>query len=123
MESSILMAIVGVISLLAVLTSVVPIRQWLKARSCGAHVSLSDLIGMRFRRVPPEVIVDARIRAVTAGLQISVQDLETHYLAGGNVDKVVNALISADKAGIALDFKRAVAADLACDQAEPDPTQ
>jgi uncharacterized protein YqfA (UPF0365 family) len=68
---------------------------------------------MRFRRVPPSTIVTARISAVKAGLDISINDLEAHYLAGGNVTRVVNALISADKANINMPFKRAAAIDLA----------
>jgi uncharacterized protein YqfA (UPF0365 family) len=71
------------------------------------------LVGMRLRRVPPATVVTARISAVKAGLQISIDDLEAHYLAGGNVVRVVNALISADKANIEMPFKRAAAIDLA----------
>lgn len=71
------------------------------------------LIGMRLRRVPPTTVVTARISAVKAGLQISTNDLEAHYLAGGNVVRVVQALISADKANIQMPFKRAAAIDLA----------
>jgi uncharacterized protein YqfA (UPF0365 family) len=71
------------------------------------------LIGMRFRRVPPGTVVNARISAVKAGLDVSINDLEAHYLAGGNVVRVVNALISADKANIVMPFKRAAAIDLA----------
>jgi uncharacterized protein YqfA (UPF0365 family) len=68
---------------------------------------------MRLRRVPPSLIVKPRISAVKAGLNLSVDQLEAHYLAGGNVERVVNALISADKANIALNFSRAAAIDLA----------
>jgi hypothetical protein len=72
-------------------------RPW----SSGAYVGLLTLVGMRLRRVPPSTIVTARISAVKAGLQgVSVNDLEAHYLAGGNVVRVVNALTSADKANI-----------------------
>lgn len=71
------------------------------------------MIGMRLRRVPPATVVTARISAVKAGLQISTNDLEAHYLAGGNVVRVVQALISADKANIEMPFKRAAAIDLA----------
>jgi uncharacterized protein YqfA (UPF0365 family) len=76
-------------------------------------VGLFNLIAMRFRRVPPGVVVTARISAVKAGLQIPTNDLEAHFLAGGNVVRVVNAMISADKANIAMPFKRAAAIDLA----------
>ncbi len=96
-----------------VLVWAVPVGLWLAALTSGARVSLISLVGMRFRRVPPKVVVEPRISAVRAGLAIAINDLESHYLAGGNVANVVNALISADKAGIALDFKRASAIDLA----------
>lgn len=91
----------------------VPIPLWIAAWASGAPVGLATLIGMRFRRVPPAVVVTARISAVKAGLEISSNDLEAHYLAGGNVPRVVNALISADKANIEMPFKRAAAIDLA----------
>jgi len=68
---------------------------------------------MRLRRVPPATIVTTRISAVKAGIAISLNDLEAHYLAGGNVVRVVNAMISADEANIPLPFKRAAAIDLA----------
>ncbi len=91
----------------------IPVPLWLAAWSSGAYVGLFTLIGMRFRRVPPSVVVTGRISAVKAGLQVSINELEAHYLAGGNVTRVVNALISADKANIALPFNRAAAIDLA----------
>ena len=92
---------------------VIPVRLWLAARFSGAGVSLTDLIGMRIRRVPPKVVVEPRISAIKAGLNVVTRELEAHYLAGGNVYRVVNALISADKAGINLPFERAAAIDLA----------
>jgi uncharacterized protein YqfA (UPF0365 family) len=91
----------------------VPIPLWIAAWASGAYVGLTTLIAMRLRRVPPNVIINARISAVKAGLDISVNDLEAHFLAGGKVDRVVNAMISADKASIPLTFKRAAAIDLA----------
>ena len=91
----------------------VPIPLWIAAWSSGAYVGLLTLVGMRLRRVPPSVVVNARISAVKAGLPLSINDLEAHYLAGGNVIRVVNALISADKANIDMPFKRAAAIDLA----------
>lgn len=92
----------------------VPVPLWIAAWSSGAPVGLFTLVGMRLRRVPPSIIVNARISAVKAGLEgISINDLEAHYLAGGNVVRVVNALISADKANINMPFKRAAAIDLA----------
>ncbi len=102
----------GLIALIVILY-IVPIPLWVAAWSSGAYVSLSTLIGMRLRRVPPSTIVIGRISAVKAGLEISADDLEAHYLAGGNVTRVVNALISADKANIEMPFKRAAAIDLA----------
>jgi len=89
------------------------IKIWIRARFSGASVSIGKLIGMRLRNVSPSVIVDARIMAVKAGLDVTNDDLETHYLARGNVNKVVMALIAADKANIELVFKRAAAIDLA----------
>lgn len=106
-------AIVVAIVLLVAVLSFVPIRLWIAAWASGAYVGLTTLIGMRLRRVPPGIIVTARISAVKAGLDVSIDDLEAHFLAGGNVAKVVNALISADKAAIPLPFKRAAAIDLA----------
>ncbi len=109
----------GLTLLVAILVAVgfilylVPIPLWIAAWASGAYVGLSTLIGMRFRRVPPSVVVTARISAAKAGLPISINDLEAHYLAGGNVVRVVNALISADKANIPLPFNRAAAIDLA----------
>ncbi len=91
----------------------IPVRLWIAALASGAHVGLFTLIAMRLRRVPPKGIVEPRISAVKAGLKIPLNLLESHYLAGGNVQAVVNALISADKANIELTFDRAAAIDLA----------
>ncbi len=99
--------------LAGILLYVVPLRLWVAAWASGAYVGLTTLIGMRLRRVPPGVVVTARISAVKAGLQVTADDLEAHFLAGGDVTKVVNALISADKANIPLPLKRAAAIDLA----------
>ncbi len=74
---------------------------------------MGSLVGMRLRKVPPRMIVDPQINATKAGLHLSLDELEAHYLAGGNVNRVVQALISADKAGIALEFQQAAAIDLA----------
>jgi uncharacterized protein YqfA (UPF0365 family) len=105
--------LVLVVVALALLLYLIPIPLWIAAWASGAYVGLLTLIGMRFRRVPPWTVVNARISAVKAGLDISINDLEAHYLAGGNVVRVVNALISADKANIEMPFKRAAAIDLA----------
>ena len=102
-----------VVAGLVIVLYLVPVPLWIAALASGAYVGLFTLIGMRLRRVPPSTIVTARISAVKAGLDISINDLEAHYLAGGNVVNVVNALISADKANIAMPFKRAAAIDLA----------
>ncbi len=91
----------------------VPIPLWIAAWASGAYVGLTTLVAMRLRRVPPNIVINARISAVKAGLEISLNDLEAHFLAGGNVGRVVNAMISADKASIPLTFKRAAAIDLA----------
>ena len=104
-----LLVIVG----LGVLLFLVPVNLWVAAWASGAYVGLSTLVGMRLRRVPPGTVITARIGAVKAGLSISLNELEAHYLAGGNVVRVVNALISADKANIPLTFQRAAAIDLA----------
>lgn len=105
--------ILVVVALVLFVLYMVPIRLWISAAASGAYISLVSLIGMRFRRIPPRKIVEPRISAFRAGLKIKSDDLESHYLAGGNVDKVVLALISADKAGIELSFQRASAIDLA----------
>jgi uncharacterized protein YqfA (UPF0365 family) len=89
------------------------ITLWVQALVSGARVGLLNIIFMRFRKVPPKLIVESKIMAVKAGLQLSTNDLESHYLAGGNVLRVVQALIAADKANIELNFNRAAAIDLA----------
>ncbi len=86
---------------------------YIRALAARAKVTLLALIGMKLRRVPPALIVDARIRSVKAGLDMPTDLLEAHYLAGGDVDNVVNALIAADKATIELSFQRAAAINLA----------
>jgi uncharacterized protein YqfA (UPF0365 family) len=86
---------------------------WFQALMSKANVSLLALLGMRFRKVPAKVIVEAKIMGIKAGLQLSTEELEAHYMAGGNVLRVVQALIAADKANIPLNFKRAAAISLA----------
>lgn len=97
----------------SVLFSFVPLGLWIAARSAGVTLGIGDLIGMRLRRVPAARVVNPLIKAVKAGLNPTVNQLESHFLAGGNVDKVVNALIAAHRAGIDLNFERASAIDLA----------
>ncbi|MCB9015388.1 MAG: flotillin-like protein FloA [Lentimicrobiaceae bacterium] len=91
----------------------IPVGLWFSALLSGVRVSLLQLVFMRWRKVPPSVIVTAMINATKAGLSITRDELEAHYLAGGRVKLVVNALISADKANIPLNFKAATAIDLA----------
>jgi len=89
------------------------INLWIQATLTKANISLFALIGMSLRKVNPTVIARARISAVQAGVGANVRDLEAHYLAGGNVLRVVGALIAADRANLDLDFRRAAAIDLA----------
>jgi uncharacterized protein YqfA (UPF0365 family) len=91
----------------------IPLGLWFSAVFARVYVPIGQLIGMRIRKVPPSIIINALVSATKAGLKLNRDDLEAHYLAGGNVRSVVNALISADKANIALDFKAATAIDLA----------
>jgi len=89
------------------------ISLWMQALISGARVGLFNIVFMRFRKVPPKLIVESKIMAVKAGIDITTDALESHFLAGGNVLRVVQALIAADKANIPLVFKRAAAIDLA----------
>jgi uncharacterized protein YqfA (UPF0365 family) len=113
--SGVMIAVVAAAALLVLILILwlVPIRLWIAALASGAHVGMFTLIAMRLRRVTPKSIVEPRISAVKAGLDLALNDLEAHYLAGGNVQAVVNALISADKANIDLSFTRCAAIDLA----------
>ena len=107
---------IPLVLLIIVLLWIVPVGLWLQAIFSigGGHVTIFSLIGMRFRRVPPSIIVNGLIASNKAGIdQVSSSDLEVHYMAGGNVDKVVDALIAASKAGIDLTFEIATAIDLA----------
>ncbi len=105
--------IVAVILFLSILFSLVPLGLWISAGAAGVKVGLINLIGMRLRRVVPARIIKPKIKAAKAGLEVSINELESHYLAGGNVDKVVDALIAAQKAEISLNFKSAAGIDLA----------
>ncbi len=96
-----------------VLFTFIPVGLWIAAISAGVRVSLISLVAMRLRRVPPAKIINPLIKAEKAGLDVEQNQLEAHFLAGGNVDRVVDALIAADKARIALPFDRAAAIDLA----------
>jgi uncharacterized protein YqfA (UPF0365 family) len=91
----------------------VPVGLWITARFSGVPVGMGTLIGMRLRKVPPGDIVRPLISATKAGLELDIGQMEAHYLAGGNVSRVVTALISADRAAIHLPWQRATAIDLA----------
>ena len=107
--------VIGIIVLaLIVFMYFIPLGLWVTAYFSGVRVKLiRDLIGMRLRKVPPVLIIRPLITAHKAGIEVDAQQLEAHYLAGGQVQKVVNALISADKANIDFTFERATAIDLA----------
>jgi uncharacterized protein YqfA (UPF0365 family) len=92
----------------------IPVRLYIAAIASGVKIKIfQDLIGMRLRRVPPSIIVNSMITATKAGIIVEQGKLEAHFLAGGNVPRVINALISADKANLGLTFERAAAIDLA----------
>ncbi len=117
MDQSTIPLIIGIAVLLVVVIILVLFTRilglWINAQLSGVRISFIQLIFMRWRKVPPAVIVKAMITATKAGISISRNELEAHYLAGGNVPSVVNALVSADKANIDLNFKSAAAIDLA----------
>ncbi|MBD2861741.1 flotillin-like protein FloA [Paenibacillus oceani] len=101
------------IIVLSVFFSFFPVMLWISALASGVRIGIFTLVAMRLRRVIPSRIVNPLIKAHKAGLPISNNQLESHYLAGGNVDRVVNALIAAQRAQIPLSFERAAAIDLA----------
>lgn len=106
--------LIGVIGLFIILFfSFVPVGLWISSLAANVRVSIFNLVGMRLRRVSPSKIVLPLIKATKAGLNLSVNQLEAHYLAGGNIDGVVNALIASERAGIELPFEKAAAIDLA----------
>ncbi len=108
--------ILGIICLAAILALMTTrfISLWFQAFVSGTPISLSNIIGMSLRKIPPRLIVAARITAFKAGLKnITTADLETHFLAGGHIHDVVRAMIAADKANISLDWRQATAIDLA----------
>jgi uncharacterized protein YqfA (UPF0365 family) len=117
MQNPILLVATGVVILIVLVVFVLLFSFfsiWLRARVANAPVPLINMVAMRLRNVPFGMVVDTRITAVKAGLlKIETDLLEAHYLAGGNIQNVVLALIAADKAGISLDFTRACAIDLA----------
>ncbi len=106
--------IVGIIALIVfgfVISSAISL--WIQALVSGARVGLLNIVFMRFRKIPPKLVVETKIMAVKAGIEISTDFLESHFLAGGHLSRVVQALIAADKANIDLEFNRAAAIDLA----------
>ena len=114
MEVISILLLAAVIILIALFFYFVPFLLWLSARVSGVSISLLQLFLMRIRKVPPQAIVSGMIEAHKAGLNTITRDeLEAHYLAGGHVERVVHALVSAAKANIELDFKMASAIDLA----------
>jgi len=104
---------IGVIIFIWLFFYFVPLGLWFSAVFARVYVPIWQLIGMRIRKVPPSIILNNLVSATKAGLHLNADELEAHYLAGGNVKQVVNALISADKANIPLDFKAGTAIDLA----------
>src|SRR5438067_9091499 len=116
MNNPIVLGLLGIAVIVVLIVTLVLINfigLWIRAAVAKAPVGMGKLIGMKLRRVPAAFIVDNRITAVKAGLDIPTDPLEAHYLSGGSVDQVILALIAADKAGIQLDFNRACAIDLA----------
>lgn len=115
-NSSMIAAVIGIFALLILLVvffSFIPIRLWISALASNTKVGIFTLVGMKLRRVKPESIVNPLIQITKAGINIPISKLEAHYLAGGNVDNVVKALVAAQRAEIPLNFERAAAIDLA----------
>ncbi|WP_073998392.1 flotillin-like protein FloA [Anaerococcus urinomassiliensis] len=102
-----------IIIVLIVFFTMVPVGLWITARFSGVNISMASLVAMRFRRLNPNLIVNALIKSHQAGIPIRTEDLESHYLAGGNINQVVDALIAAERANIDLTFEQAAAIDLA----------
>ncbi|HUM47471.1 MAG TPA: flotillin-like protein FloA [Chitinophagales bacterium] len=108
----------GIVAVLAIILIfaflyIVPLNLWIRALVAGAPIGIWQLIAMRIRKVPASLVVDALINSTKAGLHVSSNEIETHFLAGGNVNQVIRAIISADKANIPLDWKMATAINLA----------
>jgi uncharacterized protein YqfA (UPF0365 family) len=113
MDLAFILSVFVIIVLFFMFTYFVPVGLWITAVFSGVKVTIGQLIGMRLRKIPPSIIVNSLITATKAGIPLAPSDLETHYLAGGDVPNVIKALISADKANISLTFKQATAIDLA----------
>ena len=113
MQAILWLIVIAAISLFILIIWLVPVGLWISAYATGVKVRIRDLVGMRLRRVPPPQIVQPLIVATKAGLDLNLDELEAHFLAGGHVENVVEAMIAADKARIPLPFERAAAIDLA----------
>lgn len=116
MDSSTISLIITVAVVLVVLSiffSFVPLGLWISSLAAGVKVSIFNLVGMRLRRVSPNRMVLPLIKSTKAGINVNVNELEAHFLAGGNVDKVIDAMIAAERASIDLPFEKAAAIDLA----------
>ena len=105
--------IVGALFFILLFLYFVPVNLWITAVFSNVKISIMNLVLMRLRKVPPSIVVNAMITSTKAGLNVTTNEIETHFLAGGNVNNVTRALISADKANIPLTFKMATAIDLA----------
>ena len=111
--TSVIITVIAVLLFLMLFLYFIPLNLWITAVFSGVRISILQLILMRIRKVPPGVIVNALITSTKAGLKVTSNEVETHFLAGGHVDNVIKALISADKANIPLTFQLATAIDLA----------
>jgi uncharacterized protein YqfA (UPF0365 family) len=110
----VVLVVIAIVIFLSLFSYFIPVGLWITAYFSGVRVRiLRDLVGMRLRKVPPMLIIRPLISATKAGIPVDINKLEAHFLAGGNVERVVNSLISADKANINLSFERATAIDLA----------
>lgn len=110
---TVIFLIVVVFIVLSFILSFVPVGLWISAIAAGVKVGIFTLVGMRLRRVKPKRVIEPMIKAHKAGINLSTNQLESHFLAGGNVDRVVDALIAAQRADINLTFERCAAIDLA----------
>lgn len=106
-------AIPIVVVFLIIFFTFVPVGLWITSRFSGVYISMGRLVAMRFRKVNPNIIVSALIKSHQAGIELNADDLESHYLSGGDIDQVVNALIAAERANLDLDFQKAAAINLA----------
>src|SRR6185295_3600296 len=115
MDNTVFLAIVAIVGIIVIFLFlyIVPLNLWITAWVAGAPIGIGQLVAMRIRKVPPSLVVNALINSTKAGLKVTSNDIETHYLAGGNVNQVIRAMISADKANIPLDWKMATAINLA----------